>query len=110
MLLLKLFSRTFPSLSVLDFSGSPWLCSNETLAQVGAHCPCLRVLNVRRCAGVNDVGVQNLVFPQAVLRRGEVNLANPRIRTNPLSRHLKVKKSTCQSNLLIVFFNCRLLT
>ena len=42
---------------------------------------------------VTDIGIQNLVFPAFVLRRGMVNLAaNRRVKTNALTKYLRVSE------------------
>ncbi|XP_059091188.1 uncharacterized protein LOC131886800 [Tigriopus californicus] len=64
-------------------------CDNETLRLIGTQCHQLQFLDVSGCSQVNDVGIQNLVFPNSVLRAGQVNLANNRIKTNPLSKYLR---------------------
>ena len=87
--------RVFPrSLKHLDASGCAWMVDNTTMSTLGQTCPSLQYLDIQGCDKVSDVGIQCLVFPEAVLRRGEVNLANPRIRTNPLTRHLRVSVRT----------------
>lgn len=80
--------------------------TNVTLSILGKVCPNLQLLDLNGCSAINDVGIQNLVFPASILKSGEVNLVAGnarRIKTNPLSRTLRV------STLLESRQNCHLL-
>ena len=83
-----------PTLKHLDFSSCYWAVDNSVMTALGQNCPALQYLDIQGCHKISDIGIQNLVFPAAILRCGQVNLADPRIRTNPLTRHLRVKKVT----------------
>ena len=85
------FTVPLPCLTQLDLSGCPSAFDDTSLQGIGLNCHVLRKLILKGCQRVTDIGVQNLIFPPAILKRGEINLANPRIRTNPITRHLRVR-------------------
>ena len=74
----------------ISLSSCKFAVNNEILKILGQTCSGLTFLDVSECNLINDVGVQALVFPEAVLKAGKINLANSRIRTNPLAKHLRV--------------------